>query len=104
MAKGSYENRFYLVFSRRQDISELINKPPELIAFTSHGKLFVTTNLTTGDGGELVVRNTLGAVVFKSRLNGFGTHEMDLNLASGMYIVSYSGRTAVFTKKIINSN
>jgi hypothetical protein len=101
LSGGTYEDRFYLVFSRRQQIDDLL-AGPILNASVNNRKLFVDINLRTGDGGDLIVRNTLGQVVMRHRLNGFGRHEIDFPLASGMYIISYSGRNGVYTRKVLN--
>ena len=74
-----------------------------LNAFSDGRKLIVNLNLKTGYAGNLVIRNVLGQEIYKSTLNGYGNHEMELPDADGIYVLSFYSVNGVFSKKIFLS-
>ena len=100
---GTYENRFFLAFSRKENVNELM-AIESLSAYAAGGNLYVTLNLLTGEKGELVVRNTIGQKVFNTNLAGFGKHTISQPFASGIYIVSFAGVRGVVTQKVFIAN
>ncbi len=95
LGKGSYEGRFYLVFSRQDRIS--LPGSEDLIAYTKGNSVFVTV---TSDRSELTITNALGQMIRQEELVGDGLHEIRLDAASGIYILSMTSGTTKMSKKV----
>ena len=103
LAKGKHDSRFSIVFSKNP-LSDSLFAPHSLNAYSSNGKIFVYLNLLTGEKGTLVVVNTLGQVIARHELNGFGYHEIPASYSSGIYIVSFYANSNVYSKKLFLGN
>jgi hypothetical protein len=97
--KGDYDRRFFLVFSRK----DKINMPgtEELNAYVQGGSVFVTL---TGDKGDVMITNTLGQVMKQEQLAGNGLHEIRLDAAPGVYIVTMLSNKGKLSRKIYFGN
>lgn len=99
----NYSNRFALVFSKR----DLSNDPvvtSGLQAYYSSGAVYVYLNQATGDRGDLVITNTLGQIMDRQSLSGYGYHQVPAQFTSGIYIVSIYSRNGVFSRKLFIDN
>jgi fibronectin-binding autotransporter adhesin len=86
LSKGSYTNRFYLLFSKEDHVA--IPGTDPLIMFQKGNSLFITL---AEEKGELLISNTLGQVIKREDLSGKGMHEIAIgSTATGIYIVSLS--------------
>ncbi len=99
LASGEYKNRFSLIFSKK-DITNTALTANGLNAYSSNGKFFVNLDINTGDKGELVIVNTLGQMVSKQQLTGYGYHEIPATFAPGVYILSFYSGNGVYSKKL----
>jgi hypothetical protein len=99
LAKGKYENRFYIVFTRKKNVDHLMVNE-SLNAYTAGNKIFVRLNLLTGRKGKLVIRNTIGQKIYTSELAGYGRHVVTPTVSSGIYIVSFAGPRGVINQKV----
>lgn len=99
LTTGKHENRYSIVFSKKPLISDIFSRN-ELNAYADKGKLYIYLNLVTGDKGTLVLVNTLGQVIAKYELDGFGYHEIPVQLSNGVYIPSFYSQNGVFSKKM----
>lgn len=103
LEKGTFENRFFLAFGRKAaEIAKMSAAP--FTAHASGGRLFADLNLLSGGKGELAVVNTMGQVVLRSTLNGYGRHELEAHWSSGIYIVSFAAPGGVHSQKIFIAN
>ncbi|WP_276133477.1 hypothetical protein [Polluticoccus soli] len=100
---GKHENRYAIVFSKKTLAGDIFSRN-ELNAYSSQGKLYVYLNLITGDKGTLTLVNTLGQIIAKHELNGFGYHEIPVQLSNGVYIASFYSQNGVFSKKMFLGN
>jgi hypothetical protein len=97
--KGVYDNRFYLLFSRRDKVD--IPTLDELFAYTSGHSIFVTV---TTDKTDLTICNALGQVIKHQELSGIGLHEIPIESASGVYIVHANANGKQLYKKLFFGN
>jgi hypothetical protein len=103
LTKGEYDNRFSLVFSKNP-LSDALFASPSLSAYSANGKIYVYLNLLTGEKGTLAIVNTLGQVIARHELNGFGYHEIPASYSTGVYIVSFYTNSDVYSKKLFLGN
>ncbi len=88
LASGKYEDRFFLMLSKADAIN-ISGVNGALNAYTYGGSLFVYLGLNKGD---LVITDIAGQIAYRQALDGFGFHEIKLQLSSGIYIATlYSG-------------
>jgi hypothetical protein len=104
LSKGEHQNRFSIVFAKKPLPADIFTRN-ELNAYSTRDKIYVYLNLITGEKGDLAIVNTLGQVIGKYHLYGYGYHEIPAPLVSGVYIASFYSGTGVFSKKLfIGSN
>lgn len=97
--KGKHENRFFLSYGRNAANPSLAQTG----VFTARGsgdQLIVDLSLLSGGKGELAVTNTLGQVILRRMLNGYGRHELEARWSSGVYIVSFLAPDGVHSQKV----
>lgn len=61
-------------------------------------------DLSKGTTATLQVTSMLGVQVLTTQLNGIGNHEADLNVPTGVYLVSLHSPEGILTRKILISN
>jgi hypothetical protein len=98
LSKGSYQRRFYLIFSNQKPVA--VPGLNGLNAFAKGSSIFV--NVT--DGGTLQIFNMLGQVVGQEEIKQNGLHEFPLQSAAGVYIVRLSSGNAIQTQKVFLGN
>lgn len=101
LAAGKHE-QFSIVFSKKE-LSNTYFTYRGLNAYNNGQQLMVTLNLATGSSGDFVVRNIMGQDVYKTPLNGYGHHAVELPNTAGIYLLSFYSPNGVFTKKIFLS-
>lgn len=98
--KGSYRDRFSIVFSKKALLPQTVISEG-LNAYSNGKSLVVYLNLTTGSEGELVIKNIVGQSIIQTTLTGYGYHDTQLPISSGIYIVSFYAKDGnVYTKKM----
>jgi fibronectin-binding autotransporter adhesin len=100
---GTYSGRFSLVFSQ----SDLRYKPAsdELFhAYSSRNRLFVYAKLDEGEKAYMLVYNMLGQMVYQQELTTNGYHEMDLDVNTGIYVISLKSPKGKQMKKVFINN
>ena len=113
LEKDKYENRFSLIFSRK----DLMSKPPappvvnpgnttgpqgDIIfnAYSTGEKITALFQLPTGEKGSLVITDIQGRPVVKRDLSGAGKYQTGPEFISGVYIVSFYSQKKTFSKKL----
>jgi hypothetical protein len=96
LGKGVHEDRFYLIFDRQMPAG-IPGIAQALKAYSSGGSLFVylPENL-----GELRIINTMGQVVKTKSLTGTRMHEISMEGASGLYLLSLSTGSGMVSGKV----
>jgi hypothetical protein len=97
--RGSYEQRFYLLFSKQEKVS--LPGAETLNAYASGNSVFVTV---TNEEGEVIITNAHGQTIRQEQLVGNGVHEIPLQSASGVYIVSMTSHGKKLSKKLFFGN
>jgi hypothetical protein len=101
--EGDYENRFSLVFSQ-YDLRYQPGSDESFHVYSSRNRLFIYINQLSGENTDLSIHNMLGQQILHRQLSGNGYQEMDLDVNTGIYIVSlYSGK-GVYSKKVYINN
>jgi hypothetical protein len=103
LKSGKHENRFSVIFSRNNLNSNLFGLNT-LNAYSAGGNIFVYLNIVTGDKGGLIISNTLGQVVYKQEIAGFGYHKIAAPFSNGIYFVTFYSRSGVYSKKLFVAN
>ena len=93
---GKYENRFFLLFTTKDKVV-IPGYNGELNAYTDGKNIFAY--LTTANG-QLVVTDVLGRMITKQALDGTGYHEVDLDVAPGIYFATLYSGMGKQTKKL----
>jgi hypothetical protein len=93
---GKYENRFFLLFTTKDKVV-IPGYNSELNAYTDGKNIFAY--LTTANG-QLVVTDVLGRMITKQTLDGTGYHEVDLDVAPGIYFATLYSGMGKQTKKL----
>jgi hypothetical protein len=103
LAEGDYENRFSIIFSR-YDLRYQPGPDESFHVYSSRNRLFIYISQPSGEKTDLVIHNMIGQQVLRQQLNGDGYQELDLNVSTGIYIVSLYSANGVSSKKVfINS-
>jgi hypothetical protein len=97
--EGNYENRFSLVFSR-YDLRYQPGSDESFYVYSSRNRLFIYINQPSGDQTDLTIHNMLGQQILRTQLSGTGYQEMDLDVSTGIYVVSLNSAKGVYTKKV----
>jgi hypothetical protein len=105
LAKGEYNNRFFLNFSNLTTIvpeTEVNNDYFSIYSF--NGKIRATILKLQGNSGSLSVYNYSGQELFNEKIYDTGYREFDTVLKDGIYLVTYT--TGIFrsTKKLFIKN
>ncbi len=95
LTKGSYENRFYLLYSRQQSPSL---PGQEMLEASIRGNQITVTQHE--EKGTIVIRNMLGQVVLQQELLGTGRHAISLNASAGVYVVSLTTSQGTKSRKL----
>ncbi|MBK7028243.1 MAG: T9SS type A sorting domain-containing protein [Bacteroidales bacterium] len=103
VSEGESVDRFSLIFSYK-DISHIPPVNDQLNAYYSDHKLKVYMDLSLGSKANLIVSTMLGQQVFNQSLNGSGTHELDLEVPTGIYLISLQTSKGIISRKIFISN
>jgi hypothetical protein len=103
LASGDYENRFSLVFSR-YDLRYQPGSDESYHVYSSRNRLFIYIDQPTGEKTDLVIYNMIGQQMLRQQLSGSGYQELDLNLTTGIYIVSLRSGKGLYSKKVFIDN
>ncbi|MCW3120631.1 MAG: surface protein [Flavipsychrobacter sp.] len=96
IAKGRYDNRFFLMFTNKER-NEIPVINSGLNAYSSGGKLFVY--LVNGEG-DVVVNNIIGQVIWKEHITSNGFHEINYKFNTGVYITTMLSNMGRQSKKL----
>ncbi len=99
LAAGDYENRFSLLFSK-SDLRYHPGKDETFYIYSFRSRLYIYMNLNVGDQADLRMHNMLGQQVLHVPLQGNGYHEMDVDVKTGIYIVTIRSANLVYTRKV----
>ena len=99
---ADYENRFFLQFSSKEPgtIANPAANGDGFAVYSANAKLFVNAQLPAGEKGIVTVVNTAGQVMYRQEIAGNGYQPLHTSLASGIYIVHFSGASKEQSKKI----
>ena len=101
LAKGEYNNRFFLNFSTKEPAPGGTPSNGPFNAYSAGGILFVNGGLNPGEKGEVRVINLLGQVVLRTEISGNNNQQLNSNFASGIYLVNFSSPEGNQTKKVL---
>jgi hypothetical protein len=98
---GKFDNRFSLLFSLK-DIDTQTFFQNSLSAFYSNGKLvYQLKGIQPNSKGSVLVSNVGGQILNRSNFTGTDSHEIQLVLIPGIYIISTSTENGRLSKKIV---
>jgi hypothetical protein len=103
LISGEYINRFYILFSDH----DLRFKPaPEDIfhVYSAGNRIFAYCNVATGEAVGLSIHDMLSREVYKIELEGNGYHELNVNVITGLYLISLKASEGMLTKKLMLIN
>ena len=100
---GDHENRFSVVFSQK-DLRFQPGKDESFHVYSFRNRLNVYINLPSGINADLKVHNMLGQQMFRQPLTGNGYHELDMNVSTGVYVVTLLSGNKAYTKKVFINN
>jgi hypothetical protein len=103
LTKGDYENRFSLVFSR-YDLRYQPGSDEPFHVYSSRNRLYIYIDQPAGERTDLTIHNMLGQKIVHQQLSGNGYQELDLDVNTGIYIVSLSSAKGVYSKKVFINN
>lgn len=114
---GKYENRLSLVFSRTNLLhpapgGSLVTLPPVTVrpgntmfkAYTQGARIVAAYRLPAGEKASLFVTNMLGQVIWKQDISGSGQQQVNTNLSTGVYIVSFCHGKNIDSQKLFVGN
>ena len=101
--EGEHENRFSLIFSK-YDLRYQPDQHKTVYVYSFRNRLFIYLNLPEGEPAELAIHNMVGQELEHQRLQGNGYREMDMDLMTGIYIVTIRSANEVYTKKVYFNN
>ncbi|MBB6500844.1 T9SS type A sorting domain-containing protein [Pedobacter cryoconitis] len=100
LSSGDYNNRFSIRFKPLKTAINPNSSNDIFNVYGANGKLTVYIHLENEQKGDLVLVNLLGQILSRQKLNGNGTYEIDANVASGIYIVSFISSSSIHSKKL----
>ena len=103
LAKGVYDNRFFLGFGPAEPISPGAVTPPAepFEAYNAGGSLRIKSDLPPGEKVDFVVFNLLGQALYREEISDNSYHLVDMtSYAAGVYIVRFTGSHTMYSKKI----
>jgi fibronectin-binding autotransporter adhesin len=100
---GDYFNRFAVVFSNK-DLRIQPGKDESYYVYSSRNRLYIYLNLPSGVIGNLKVINMVGQQVLEQPMQGNGYHEIDLNVCTGIYVVTLTSINGIYTRKVYINN
>ena len=105
LAKGEYNNRFFLNFTNlTTSIPETEVKTDFISIYSYQGKIRATIQNIQGNSGMLSVYNFSGQEVFTAKIYDTGYREYDPGLKDGIYFVTYTSGSFRSTKKLYIKN
>jgi fibronectin-binding autotransporter adhesin len=103
LASGDYENRFSVIFSR-YDLRHLPGADEKFHVYSSRNRLFVYISQEPGHMTDLVIHNIMGQQILRKQMTGNGYEEIDLDVNTGIYVVSLLSDQGVYSKKVFINN
>lgn len=107
LAAGIYENRFSLVFSRKEILSAQISAEPTAVGFQIYGagkNLQIILNIPTGQKADIRFINMAGQVLITKTYAQSGSYPLNLQLPNGIYQVVCYTSDSIITKQIFIGN
>jgi hypothetical protein len=101
--EGEHEDRFSIIFSKK-DLRIQPDQHKAFHVYSFRNRLFIYTNLPEGEQADLVIRNMLGQQILHKSLQGNGYREMDMDVNTGIYLVTLRSANEVYTKKVYFNN
>lgn len=97
---GQHDRRLSIIFSKKELPYNALAYNG-LHAFFRNNRLFVHLNLETGSEGRLVVRDVVGREIYKTDMQGYGEHPVDVTCADGVYVLSFYSYKGIFSQKML---
>jgi hypothetical protein len=107
LAAGIYENRFLLVFSRKEILSTQISVEPSTPRFQVFGtgrNIQLILNLPVGEKADIRFINMAGQVLSTKTYTQSGSYPISTQLPTGIYQVVCFTSNTVITKQILIGN
>jgi len=101
--EGNHENRFSLIFSK-YDLRYQPAKDEHFYVYSYRNRIYVYMNLPVEEKPGLKIFNMMGQQIFQKQLLENGYNEIDLEAATGIYIVSIKTASEIYTKKVYINN
>lgn len=100
LGKGTFHNRFFLLFTKKNK-ADLATLNGAINVYSSGSSVFVYT-LT--EECEVAITDVAGRVVSMHKLAGTGLHEIKLQVASGVYLATFSSAAGRHAAKVFIGN
>jgi fibronectin-binding autotransporter adhesin len=108
LAKGEYNNRFFINLSKGTNITTNIpekGKDDDFFkVYSSSGILKAEIHNLNEESGTLLISNLVGQILYREKVYESGYKEFDPSLKDGLYIVSYFSGKIRYSKKILIQN
>jgi len=101
LQKGTYDQRFVLLFSISQTQLQPTGNEQLFVISKSGGKVLVEVNLGLDETGRLSMTNMVGQILMQVQVTGQQTVELPSNLSSGIYVVSLKAGLKIHSEKTI---
>lgn len=102
LRKGTYENRFFLVFRTDDDV--VSGNTAFYHAFYTGNNLYGEFDKVPGEQCTIAVSNMAGQVVFRKDFKERGRYLLGSNYSSGVYLVTFQSDRERVSKKVFISN
>ncbi|PWV56616.1 hypothetical protein [Chitinophaga sp. S165] len=102
LKKGTYENRFFLVFKPGGDVAP--GNTAVYHAFSAGNNLYGQFDKVPGEKCTITVSNVAGQVLLRKDFTGNGRYLLGSQYSGGIYIVTFSANKQQVSKKVFISN
>jgi len=99
LPKGTFESRFKILLSKKT-INHLPDVSNTNFVTFKNGKLSIFVDPVLGLETNITISNLLGQVINRNTLTGSGSHEINSQLPSGIYVVALHSQSGKRTQKI----
>ena len=95
LAKGEYENRFFLKFSPNPltDTSAAVGGGANgaFQAYSADGRVVIKSNLPAGEKGNLTILDMSGRIIYREQISDNNYHVINMTpVAAGVYVVNFA--------------
>ncbi|HNP24600.1 MAG TPA: T9SS type A sorting domain-containing protein [Panacibacter sp.] len=100
LSAGQYEQRFSLVFSKKQLLTDN-NDNVFFKAYYAGGNLFINTNIPADDKSVLLLLNLNGQHIWQRPFKGTASYPLNASIAKGIYVVKLVSAIQIKSEKIV---